>query len=1236
MRGADDGVNDGPTGMKAAEAAAIGEHVRRFAELGEVRALAARLGSGGAAAVSGSQPSAAGMLAGAVLRETGRSVVLVTAHLDDADEAADELSSVGVEVLQLPALEVLPGESAVSAELFAERVAACRRAVDEGDRARVYVAPIQALMQSAPSRERLERLTRTVWVGEEHEQEGLIEWLAGAGYVRTSSVEEPGEFAVRGGIVDVFPPEGAAHVAVVSEGGGDAGAGAVDEPLTGSGERGGGGVRLDFFGDEVDAINEIDLATMGSDRRLAGVRFTTISEEDLRPGKGEAAESFLDYVPSSAVALLADTLEATEQARGYYERVTDDAHVFGPPRVFAQLRERFHALCEFAESARELAESDKRVEAFALPLAPIPELPRDVSEAIERLCVVAGETDVVVLTPKEAEATRFDELLGEFGTAEARERISVERAYLHRGFVMEGEVGDGGGGVRPVLLLPYHELLHRFSTRRRVRRLSANSSSASSREAFLELAVGDLVVHADHGIAKFVGLKSMAPKAKKPTASEAAELKLRSQSEGLNAKQRRELKRQLEGKAPRERGPAGVEDAATEEYLTLEFAKGARLHVPASQIDKVQKYIGSSGRGGKTAGRAAPQLSALGGKRWQSQKESVKASVKDLAAELLRVQAARESVPGIRYPRDTPWQKEFEAEFPYQETEDQLAALSSIKRNMTDATPMDRLLCGDVGFGKTELAIRAAFKAAEYGKQVAVLVPTTILADQHERTFRARFADYPFTVEGLSRFKSKAEQTEILKRVKQGQVDVLIGTHRLLSNDVKFADLGLVIIDEEQRFGVEHKNKLLQFRLTADVLTLSATPIPRTLHMAMLGLRDISSLSTPPLDRRAVVTEVIPYNEQRIKQAIHRELNRQGQVFFLHNRVHNIESVADDVQRMAPDARIVVGHGQMPERELEAVMREFLSRRADILVSTTIIESGIDIPTANTMFINDAQRFGLAELHQLRGRVGRYKHRAYCYLLLPQHRSIPEVARKRLRAIEEFSMLGAGFRISMRDLEIRGAGNLLGSEQSGHIAAVGYDMYCQLLEQSARELRGESTAAASETSIEIGATGSIPKRYIASDTRRLEAYRRVSSARDQEALDAVERDLRDAYGEPTESVRLLLDVARIRMAASSLGVKSIQLREPDVIYRTAELGRLQRALEGSPGTLRHVTPRHGGDEVTELFHRPPEQFLEIGTLITFLRRRLTAAAERDAGGGDGEGEGSGNREGLDAGVRIVT
>ncbi|MFI4855240.1 MAG: DEAD/DEAH box helicase [Phycisphaerales bacterium JB065] len=528
--------------------------------------------------------------------------------------------------------------------------------------------------------------------------------------------------------------------------------------------------------------------------------------------------------------------------------------------------------------------------------------------------------------------------------------------------------------------------------------------------------------------------------------------------------------------------------------------------------------------------------------------------------------------------------------------------------------PMDSLLCGDVGYGKTEVAIRAAFKAAEFGKQVAVLVPTTILAEQHGRTFTQRFADYPFKVETLNRFKTRQQQTEILKRVRAGQVDVLIGTHRILSSDVKFADLGLVIVDEEQKFGVEDKNRLLQLKLTVDVLTLSATPIPRTLHMSMLGLRDISSLSTPPQDRRAVVTEVIPHNTRRIKHAIERELAREGQVYFVHNRVHNIKSVADDIQKMVPNARIVIGHGQMPERELEDVMHRFMSRQADILVSTTIIESGIDIASANTMLINDAHMFGLADLHQLRGRVGRYKHRAYCYLLLPPDKPVPEIAKKRLKAIEEYSMLGAGFKIAMRDLEIRGAGNLLGAEQSGHISAVGYDMYCKLLDQAAKELRGESTNIVSETTVSIGVTGNLPKNYIPSDTRRLEAYRRLATAETPEAADAVEEDLRQAYGELPKQADRLVELARVRAGAAAIGIRSITVHEQDVIFRTARPDQLEQVLADAPGTLRLISSTSGkgssgkGEReksLHEVYYRPPSQFLEPATLLVMLRRRLT-------------------------------
>jgi transcription-repair coupling factor (superfamily II helicase) len=636
-----------------------------------------------------------------------------------------------------------------------------------------------------------------------------------------------------------------------------------------------------------------------------------------------------------------------------------------------------------------------------------------------------------------------------------------------------------------------------------------------------------------------------------------------------------------------------------EEFLTLEFARNAKLHVPASKIELVQKYIGSF--------RGSPELSTLGGKAWKRQKDQVAEAVRDLAGEMLRIQAARESMPGIRYPADTPWQTEFEAEFPYEKTEDQLAAVTAVKRDMTNPRPMDRLICGDVGFGKTEVAIRGAFKAVEFGKQVAVLVPTTVLAEQHERTFKERFADYPFRVESISRFKTDKEAREMLEALRKGQIDIIIGTHRLLSKDVKFADLGLVIIDEEQRFGVEHKHKLLAFRATADVLTLSATPIPRTLHMSLLGLRDISSLSTAPMDRRAIVTEVISGNKKRIKQAIERELAREGQVFFVHNRVNNIDDIAAQVQKLVPQARVIIGHGQMPARQLEKVMLTFMRGQADILVCTTIIESGIDIPRANTMFINNAHHFGLSELHQLRGRVGRYKHRAYCYLVLPRDRVISEVAMKRLAAIENFSMLGAGFKIALRDLEIRGAGNLLGAEQSGHIAAVGYEMYCQLLEHAVADLKHQRPIEAFRTTIDLGIAGSLPKGYIPSDVRRMDAYRRINRANDLDTLERVEQDLVSAYGELPRKARTLLHLAEIQVAATLLGIHSIARHEQDIIFKTRRPADLERSMSGARGSLRLVgQPDANG--LTEVYFRPPANYLDEDTLLSVLRKRLRPIA----------------------------
>jgi transcription-repair coupling factor (superfamily II helicase) len=515
---------------------------------------------------------------------------------------------------------------------------------------------------------------------------------------------------------------------------------------------------------------------------------------------------------------------------------------------------------------------------------------------------------------------------------------------------------------------------------------------------------------------------------------------------------------------------------------------------------------------------------------------------------------------------------------------------------------MDRLLCGDVGYGKTELAMRASFRVAEAGKQVALLVPTTVLAGQHYQTFRDRFADFPIEIEMISRFRTASEQARICKRLQRKQIDILIGTHRLLSKDVKFADLGLVIIDEEQRFGVEHKDHLKSLRASVDVLTLTATPIPRTMHMSLLGLRDISALATPPMDRRSIHTEVRQYDQTLIRQAIVRERTREGQVFFVHNRVQDIESVAGKVQALVPEARIAIGHGQMGEHQLERTMASFVSGEIDVLVCTTIIESGLDIPSANTMIIHEADRFGLAQLHQLRGRVGRYKHRAYCYLLLPETRSVSPESAKRLKAVEEFSDLGAGFQIAMRDLEIRGAGNILGPEQSGHIAAVGYELYCQLLEQAVHKLQGKEPPKRTGVHLELGISAYIPRSYIPVSRQRMEVYRRLADCRNVEHLRRLGQDLQDNYAKAPEEVQVLLDLAEIRILASRLGIQSIIRMDPDLVFSVTDMAKVREVFRDAPGSLRLP------DEQT-LHWRLPGNYRQMPTLVVVLLKRLRQAAQ---------------------------
>ena len=599
-----------------------------------------------------------------------------------------------------------------------------------------------------------------------------------------------------------------------------------------------------------------------------------------------------------------------------------------------------------------------------------------------------------------------------------------------------------------------------------------------------------------------------------------------------------------------------------EEHLELEFHGRTKLFVPATKIGLVQKYIGGT--------KSRPTLAKLGGRHWGRQKERVEEAVTDLAADMLELQAARASRPGITFPADTEWQREFDASFPYHETPDQLTTIDSIKHDMCLPRPMDRLLCGDVGYGKTELAMRATFKAVDAGYQVAVLVPTTLLCEQHLRTFTERMAEFPFEIAALSRFATRRQQADTIRRLEEGSLDIVIGTHRLAQPDVHFHNLGLVIIDEEQRFGVEVKERLKALRQIVDVLTMTATPIPRTLHMGLLGLRDISNLETPPEDRLAVETRVARFEPELIRHAVLRELNRGGQIFFVHNRVEDIEILARRLRQIVPEANLAVAHGQMHENDLERVMLDFIDRRYDLLLATTIVESGLDIPNANTIFIDEADRYGLADLHQLRGRVGRYKHRAYCCLLIDPNKNLSPSAAKRLRAIEEFSDMGAGFAIAMRDLEIRGAGNILGTEQSGHIATIGYELYCNLLEQAVHGLKKLPPKTSIEVDVDLPGEGYIPRSYVPDMRLKIDLYRRLARVSNVPELDDFRAELVDRFGAPPPLVQHLLEMAEIRIAAHRWRITSIHLEDQYAVFTYSSARQIQQLAALSGGRLRVV------------------------------------------------------------------
>jgi transcription-repair coupling factor (superfamily II helicase) len=1063
--------------------------------------------------VEGTWGSFAPLLAVHISKKLGRPILYICPHIDDADRIAEDLRTFGGENVEtLGAWE--GGEDLADAtdEIRAERMRVVMKVLSGGERF-IIAAAVQALCQPIPKPEVLKAGSLELAVEGKLSPQEIIGWLVENGFERVDKVDLPGQFAHRGGIIDIYMPFVSEKIALEEKG----------EPSSEGGEA----VRIEFFGDTIESIREINLDTQRSGGQIKSIRVvSTVC------GMGtEQRELFINILPAETIIIFEEPGDVEEVARVFLERVEDAGRLYGWEDIyraagtFARL-----FICRFAGSMPGdfLKVNVKSIQQFQHTATAAW---AGHKEALEQVVQQAKEgKEVYLYCESPGEVKRIGEI------AAQSDKPLPEKFRMPLGFVGQGFAIDS----LDVIVISHHELFGQFALRRRQRAIRPTAPV----DSLEDLQAGDYVVHTSYGIGKFLGVKT------------------------------------IKGKE------------AQGEYLTIEFADKEKMQVSASNIGLVQKYIGTSPK--------RPKLSKVGSKKWQRQKEKVAKSIQDLAGELLEIQARRRAMGGIVFGPDSDWQAEFEQSFPYQETPDQLITMEQIKADMQQPVAMDRLLCGDVGYGKTELAMRAVFKAVENGRQAAVLVPTTVLCVQHSRTFGERFADFPVCIETLNRFKTAKQAQDIIKRARQGKVDILIGTHRLLSGDIGFADLGLLIIDEEQRFGVEHKEKLKKLRFNVDILTMTATPIPRTLHMAMLGLRDISSLATPPLDRRSIVTTVTSYSDELIRKAIMQELNRQGQVFFLHNRVRTIDKKAGQIQKLVKDAKIAVAHGQMAKHELEKTMIDFVLGRIDVLVCTTIIESGLDIPNANTLFVDNADQFGLAELHQLRGRVGRYKHRAYAYMLLPTNRPITPAAARRLKAIEEYSHLGAGFRIALRDLEIRGAGNILGAEQSGHIQVVGYQMYCELLAEAVRRLKGEKIEPMPAASLDLGFAVYIPRNYIPLDRSRMDAYRKIATARSSEDIKQIEGELADVYGPLPEEVRLLLELAELRIKASRFDIRAIATSGQDLVFSFAKDHR------GKPESLfAKVVGKVRIPEPDTVYLRLPKNYFEPRTLIATLRKILS-------------------------------
>ncbi|MCW5965842.1 MAG: transcription-repair coupling factor [Bryobacterales bacterium] len=1092
--------------------------------------------------ITGLNPSSKALYVLLLAWRLRRPITVVTASVKEAEalhQAALALYPLLPEALAgspvlLPALDVLPFQRlSPHAEILQQRALALGLMAQAATA--VAVMPATSALLRTEERAFHQRMSLELRRGEEVLLEDVVAYLDSVGYLRTEPVTMLGEYSVRGGILDVF-------------------AAGSDDP-----------VRIEFFGDEIESMRRFHADTQRSVASLESCSVPPLVEYpkshelfvDLREALGDDVvpstapfsgwqqavpavrprkATALDLIPG-AILLLDEPAQCDAAVEKFWQRLGDaGAQCFFPPetaylpeaewqRVFSKAAHitmeeldllttgvargvhlhiatrpgfRFHGnMKQAVEEALHLRDQDTATVFFASNAG-----------ELERLADVFEEYECPFQIVLHAHHPAWEAIRKRDYRTVSSARVLLSQSTFRTGFLLpEAQVCFVGAED----LFDSSALVAERSSR-------PGQHLASFTLDISDLKTGDLVVHREHGVGRFLGLKEV------------------------------------------------VQDGVKTDFMLLEYANDSKLYVPLTRMDLVQKF-----RGG---GEAKPQIDRLGGITWQRTKARVKARMRDMADELLKLYAQRKLARGFAFSADSNWQREFEDSFAFTETVDQDRAITEIKRDMESELPMDRLLCGDVGYGKTEVAMRAAFKALGDGKQVAVLAPTTVLSFQHFETFKRRFAAFPVRIDLVSRFRSAKEIKQSLEDLANGRTDIIIGTHRLLSADVKFHDLGMLIIDEEQRFGVRHKERLKQLRQNVDSLAMSATPIPRTLHMSLLGLRDLSVIETPPKDRLAIHTVVAHFDDELIQMALEQELTRGGQVYFVHNRVESIFARAGHIQKLAPQARIGVGHGQMPDAELERVMLGFMGREFDVLVSTSIVENGLDIPLANTMLIEHADRFGLSELYQLRGRVGRSNRRAYAYLLVPPDGTLSDIARKRLAALKEFSDLGAGFKIAALDLELRGAGNLLGGEQHGHIDAVGYDTFMSMLEETIREMRGEEVPPEVYSSINLGLDVRIPSDYIPDETQRLRAYKQIADIANPTDAKRVLDDLRDRYGAPPEALTFLTEFSLCKTLARELGVESLDKRgqamlvkfHPKTRINPERLMRLVQKEEGAQFT----------------------------------------------------------------------